>query len=46
MTNQEVLIAGAGPVGLSAAIALASAGISLARRRGLIDDVAAARLSA
>ena len=32
--------------GVALVIALASAGISLARRRGLIDDVAAARLSA
>jgi len=32
--------------GVALVIALASAGISLARRRGLIDDTAAARLSA
>ena len=32
--------------GVALVIALASAGIALARRRGLIDDVAAARLSA
>jgi hypothetical protein len=32
--------------GVALVIALASAGIALARRRGLIDDVAAARLNA
>jgi hypothetical protein len=31
--------------GVALVIALASAGIALARRRGLIDDVAEARLS-
>ena len=41
MSNQEVLIAGAGPVGLSAAIALASAGIRVRvfeLENALIDD--------
>ena len=41
MTNQEVLIAGAGPVGLSAAMALASAGIRVRvfeLENQLIDD--------
>lgn len=41
MTKQEVIIAGAGPVGLSAAMALASAGIKVRlyeKEKELIDD--------
>ncbi len=41
MTKQEVIIAGAGPVGLSAAMALASAGVKVRlyeKEKQLIDD--------